>query len=357
MTRHDADLGDRDPAALQATMSASVSGIRMPADLLDRAVRGNRRRKARNRLTAAAGAAATMAAVAIVLAGLPGSPSRHPVSARHAGSAQAQTAAYVLQRAAAAQVNSRRLISVDYQPGGGGTLYTDVATQQQRYNTRLRASSGRPYLQWSSIIRHGAITETDVEYQHDVYSVLISSSYDQGQHSSVTISSWLPLQTSPDPTIAFKHALKAGIITVVGHRTLRGRDTILLHVNQPVIKRPPPPPGSTCIATPRPPDPPSSIWIDASTYLVVQTEHWLPDPHLHTTPVPGSVKWSWIGPPNGHRTCSHGTGWQTWSPVIDEVTWLRPIPANLALLTVHPPAGFIQVSYSQMAQQYLGPIS
>lgn len=351
MTRYNAAFGDRDPATLRAAMSASVSGIRMPADMLDRAVSGNRRRRqARNRLSAAAGAAASTAAVAMVIAGLPGSPAQHLVQVRHARHVQAQTAAYVLRQAAAAQVNSRRLISVDHQPGWDGSLYTDVATQQQR------ASSRWPHLQWSSIIRHGTFTETDVDYQHHAYSVLIMSSYAQGQRSSVTISSWLPLQTNPDPAVAFRRALRAGIITVVGHRTLRGRDTILLHVNEPVVKRGPLPRRATCIATPPPPDPPSSIWIDASTYLVVQTEHWLRDMRLHPRPVPGSVKWSWVGAPIGHGKCSHGTGWQTWRPVIDEVTWLRPTRPNLALLTVHPPAGFTHVSYSQMVQ-YLGPTS
>jgi hypothetical protein len=90
------------------------------------------------------------------------------------------------------------------------------------------------------------LTETDVDYQHYAYSVLITSSYEQGQRLCVTISS---------------------------------------------------------------------------------------------RPVPGSVKWSWVGAPTGHGKCAHGTGWQTWRPVIDEVTWLRPTRPNLALLTVHPPAG------------------
>jgi len=48
MTTYDADLGDSDLGpALRVIMTASVSDIRMPADLLDRAVSRNRKRKAR----------------------------------------------------------------------------------------------------------------------------------------------------------------------------------------------------------------------------------------------------------------------------------------------------------------------
>ena len=58
MTRYDTDLGDSDPGtALRAIMTASVSDVYTPADLLDRAVSRDRQRKARHRLTGAAGAA------------------------------------------------------------------------------------------------------------------------------------------------------------------------------------------------------------------------------------------------------------------------------------------------------------
>ena len=61
MASDNADFGDTDPA-LRAMMNASVSDIRIPADMLERAIRGNRRRrKARARLAAVAGAAASMA--------------------------------------------------------------------------------------------------------------------------------------------------------------------------------------------------------------------------------------------------------------------------------------------------------
>jgi hypothetical protein len=330
MTRYDADLGDSDPGTpLRAIMTVSVSDIRMPADLLDRAVSRNRQRKARNRLTGAVGAAAVLAAVAIVIATVPGRPSGRPALVRQTPGLQAQTAAYVLNRAAAAQVNSYRMISVD-QNFGGGLAYTDVATQQQRIVSGLLDSSGQPYFQIATTVGGGAYKETDVEYQHHVYSTFTTSSIDNGQR--VTLSSFLPLQTSPDPAVAFNKALKAGIITVVGHRSLNGRDTILIRVKpDPRMKK-----GFTRASAGV--EPASWIWIDASTYLVVQTKHFVPRfPRGYNPSAPGSKV--------------------TWLPVVDHVTWLSPTRGNLALLTVTPPAGFTKIPYSELAQKYLGPIS
>lgn len=68
-----------------------------------------------------------MAAAAVVIA-VPGRPSGRPALTRPAAGLRAQDAAYVLNRAAAAQVNSYRMISVDQYVGG--LVYTDVATQQ-----------------------------------------------------------------------------------------------------------------------------------------------------------------------------------------------------------------------------------
>lgn len=347
MTRYDADPGDRDPGtALRASMGVCVSDIRMPASLLDRAVSRDRQRKARVRLAGAVGAAAAMAAAAVVIAAVPGRPSGRPARVRPAAGLEAQDAAYVLGRAAAAQVSSYRMISVDH--SGAGLIYTDVATQQQRIVSTLRDSSGAPYYQIATAVSGGAYTEIDVEYQHQVYSTLTTSSMDDS--TRVTLSSFMPLQASPDPVVAFRQALKAGIITVAGHRNLNGRDTILIRVrpgNQKVLKdgiiitvgghrhgRVPATAGGSRMT----PLPASLIWIDATTYLVVQTEHFVPHPQRHSGP------------------SASGSN-MTWSPVVDHVTWLPPTQGNLALLTVTPPAGFTKIPYSELAQKYLGPIS
>jgi hypothetical protein len=300
----------------------------MPASLLDRAVSRDRKRKARIRLAGAVGATAAVAAAAVVIATVPGRPSGRPVLTRPAAGLRAQDAALVLRRAAAAQVNSYRMISVDRIGGLSGVIYTDVATQQQRVVSGLRDSSGGPYFQIEWAISGGAWRETDVEYQHRVWSTFITSSFDKGQGSYATISSMLPLQTNADPAVAFREALKAGIITVAGHRSLNGRDTILIRV-KPVTA------GRSRIG----PWPASSIWIDASTYLVVQTEHFIPYPQ-------GRCVFT------SARVCH-----ATWKPVINHVTWLSPTRENLALLTVTPPPGFTKIPASEMDQKYLGPIS
>jgi hypothetical protein len=338
MTRYDADLGDRDPGiALRASMSACVSDIRMPASLLDRAVSRDRKRKAQIRLTGAVGAVAVGAALAVVIAAVPGRSPGRPVFGRHTVSVQAQTAAYVLNRAAAAQVNSYRMISLD-QSAGSGLIYTDVATQQQRIVSALRDSSGQPYFQIATAISSGAYTETDVDYQHHVYSTFTAGAVDQGVH--VTLSSFLPLQTSRDPAVAFNEALKAGIITVVGHRSLNGHDTILIRVksgNKLKSKSVSATAGTSRVS----PAPASLIWVDAGTYLVVQTEHFVPHWQGRFRPsAPGR---------QGSKV--------TWSPDVHTVTWLSPTRGNLALLTLTPPAGFTKISYSELAQKYLGPIS
>jgi hypothetical protein len=328
MTNYDADLGDPDPGTdLRASMGACVSDIRMPAGLLDRAVSRDRKRKARIRLTGAAGATAVIAAAAVVIATVPGRSAGRLAVTRPTARLDA---AYVLNRAAAAQVNSYRMISVDQ---GDGVVYTDVATQQQRIVSALRDSSGQPYFQIATAVSGGAYVETDVEYQHHVYSTFTTSSVDHG--TPVTISSFLPLQTNADPAVAFQDALKAGIITVIGDRSLNGRETILIQVKSAAKGPVKPTTDDGPRATPAPA---SSIWIDASTYLVVQTEHYLPQLQGSSTP-----------PAPGSNT--------TWSPVFDHVTWLSPTPGNLALLTLTPPAGFTKIPYSELAQKYLGPLS
>jgi hypothetical protein len=317
MTRNPADPGDGDAGtALRAAMSACVSDIRMPASMLDSAVSRDRTRKTRIRLASAAGAAVAAAAVVTVIAAVPGRPSGHVASPRPAAGRPVQSAAYVLDQAATAQVNSYRMISVEHDDG---LIYTDVATQQQRIVSALRASSGQPYFQITTAIDAGVYTETDIEYQHHVYSTFTTSSLDAG--TQVTLSSFLPLQANSDPRRAFQQALKAGTITVVGHQSLNGRDTILIRVNAANK------PGAKLQW------PPSWIWIDASTYLVVQTKHFIPG----LPSAPG--------------------GKISWRAIVNQVSWLPPTPENLAQLTVTPPAGFAKIPASEMAQKYLGPIS
>ena len=310
MSRNDVELDSPEAeAALRDIMSNSVFGMHMPPGLADRAVGRDRRRKARIRLTGAVSATAAAAAVAtaIVIPGQSGGQAPGPQTP----GAHVQTAALVLSRAAAAQVDSRHLISVDHSPGG--VTYTNAASQQQRIVSSKLDSSGQPYFQIKTEVSGSAYKQTTVEYQHQVWSTFTTSSVDHGW--TVTISPVLPLQTDSDPIAAFQQALKTDTAAVIGHRSLNGRDTILLRVKAASNK------ASDSKAAALPPD---LVWLDSSSYLVVQTERF------------DKV---------------------TRSPVIQHITWLSPTPGNLALLTLTPPAGFTKIPDSEMAQKYLGPVS
>jgi hypothetical protein len=325
---------DQEPApGISSIMAQAVADVRLPASLLDQAVTRNRRRAMRNRLIGATSTAAVMAAAAALAFTLPGGATGGGTGTSTAHQGQpaptVQTAAYVLAHASAAQVNSRTMISVTRD--AGGTLYTDVATQQQRYIAGIRASTGQPYFEWSDIIKGGTWTETMVVNQGRVYSVQTARGSEVGSISTV-----LPLQAQSNPVAAFTTALRQGMVTVAGHQQLGGRDTIALRITRQATQCKKP--GHPAIAkancsdgkpasTQPPPD--DEVWIDASTYLVVQTRTYKISPK--------AVKGSWLS-------------------FTTTVNWLPPTPANLATLSITPPSGYNKIPPAEMVK-YLGPIS
>ncbi len=334
MTTFSGGHRDQDPATgISSIMAQTVADVRLPAGLLDQAVARNRRRAVRNRLIGATSTVAVMAAAAALVFSLPGGtvPGGTGNSTAHQGQPvpKMQTAAYILAHASAAQVNSRTMISVAH--AVDGTMYTDVATQQQRYIAGIRASNGQPYFEWSDIIKDGTWTETMVVNQGRVYSVETARGSDAG-----SIASFLPLQAQSNPVAAFNTALRQGIVKVVGHQELGGRDTILLRVNSEVTQCKkagyPATAKAKCAngepaSTQLPPD--DEVWIDASTYLVVQTKNYKPSPK--------AVK-------------------GTWASFTTTVNWLPATPANLANLSSTPPRGYTKIPSTGMVK-YLGPIS
>lgn len=323
---HEGPGGRESESGLRASLATCVTDVRMPADLLDRAAARNRTRAIRNRLIGAASTAAVAGVAATVLVSVPSQPTARntgpsasgPSATTPTGTApRVETAAYVLQRAATAEVSSYHMISVSSDPSSG-TVYTDIATQQQRIVARLLDSAGQPYFQIVDAIKDNIWTDTVIDNQDRVYSVQRASTNSSGIAQGLTISSFLPLQTQSDPAAAFRAALKNGTITVAGHQQLGGRDTILLRV-KPLTKQERAKAG---YAAETHPVPDNEIWIDASTYLLVQTKTYKPDGSFFLT----------------------------------QVNWLPPTPGNLAKLTVTPPATYTQVPYSRMVK-YLGPIS
>lgn len=314
--------------AIQESLAAFVDGLRMPADLLDRAIAGNRRRIVRRRLIGGASlAVAAVAAVIMVPGRLPGgegrplargtgpavSASKSPAgpsrsrSARPPAVPQAESAAAILEHAA---VNSERMISVTKAPGG--TIYTDVAAQRQRIVSTKVTAAGLPYYQIGTAVKDGTETQTTVVNPDRVYSVLVMPAGSSG------ITSGLPLQTSPDPATAISKALDEGAITPAGHQDLNGQDTAVYRVGALT-------PGQMAAYGLANTGKGGRIWVNAATDLIVRTDF------LQST----------------------ATGWR---PVVINVSWLAPTSQNLGSLTVSPPAGFAQVPYSEAARD-LGPIS
>lgn len=334
MTTFSGGHRDQDPASgISSIMAQTVADVRLSAGLLDQAVARNRRRAVRNRLIGATSTVAVMAAAAALVVSLPGGtvPGGTGNSTAHQGQPvpKMQTAAYILSHASAAQVNSRTMISVAH--AVDGTMYTDVATQQQRYIAGIRASNGQPYFEWSDIIKDGTWTETMVVNQGRVYSVETARGSDAGR-----IASFLPLQAQSNPVTAFNTALRRGIVKVVGHQELGDRDTILLRVNREVTQckkagYPATAKGNCANGEPASTQPPpdDEVWIDASTYLVVQTKNYKPSPK--------AVKGTWVS-------------------FTTTVNWLPATPANLANLSSTPPRGYTKIPSTGMVK-YLGPIS
>jgi hypothetical protein len=338
-TSSSGDRGHDAGPVLTAIMADTVADVRLPTGLLDRAVARNRRRTTRKRLIGAASTVAAAAIAAAVLVNLPASPAA-PVQAvvLPTFTPRLETAAYVLARASAAQLNSRKLISVTRDSGNVGTMYTDVATQRQRYIAGLRAKNGQPYFEWADRIKNGIWTETMVVNQGSVYSI---QSMDA---NGVQVGALLPLQDQSDPTVAFYTALKKHQIKVVGHRSLHGRDTILLRIIRSTSCKQPKLPGYAkshgeikCVngkLVYRPAAPDDEVWIDARTYLVVQTK----TNNLYFRPL------------------KTGGDKPFWLSFITTVSWLPPTAANLAKLSITPPHGYTRIPATEMVN-YLGPIS
>jgi hypothetical protein len=340
-------------------------------------LRGVRRRVARRRilraggLTGVTGLAAAVTAVAVVTGTTPGpavAGGHHPPAPKTA-TLSAQTAAYIVQHAAAAEAGAARMIQVTRTRAG--VSYLSVATQQTLFVSSRRTSHGQPLLESAENITGTTYTNMDVDYKDRAYNVNSASTLDAGPWGAkgIVIGSWLPGVTASDPSSAYTAALRKGTIKVIGYRNLNGRQTILIQIDYQKVKdqicpaprhagapgssgsassgpsRTPPceplPPGTvTCKRVP--PDV-NEVWLDASTYLEVQ----------EATIAPTTVGGHPPDKPGVRPTCAKVVGWSTTTTSVD---WLPPTKQNLALLNLTPPAGFTQVSNQQIAQ-YLGPYS
>lgn len=108
----------------------------------------------------------------------------------------------------------------------------------------------------------------------------------------------MPAKPAPPGALPVPGNSASGQVTILGHRTLNGQDTILVRYV--------PPRGFKPSATQQWPT--ERVWLDAASYLPL-------------------------------RIAITGAG----TAQEQNLTWLRATPANLAILRVVPPAGFKQV--------------
>jgi hypothetical protein len=345
-------------------LMAALRSLAPPAPDDAAVLRGVRRRVARRRirraggLTGVTGLAAAITAVAVVTGSAPGpaiAGGHHP-PAQKTTTQRAQTAAYIVRHAAAAEARAARMIQVTRD--SAGVSYMSVATQRTVFVSSRRTSDGQPLLASAESIKGTTYTNMDVDYKDRVYNVNSASTRDGGPWGAkgIVIGSWLPGVTASDPASAYLAALRKGLIKVIGYRKLDGRQTILIQLDYQKMKHIPnlypcqthhagcpgpalPPRPGTCKL---PPPPVDEVWLDTSTYLEVQEATIEPKTVMHSLHRPRIV-WA----------CYKVVG---WSPTTTRMEWLPPTKKNLALLNLTPPAGFTQVSNKQIAQ-YLGPYS
>jgi hypothetical protein len=341
-------------------------------------LRGVRRRVARRRILRAGGLtsvtslAAAVTAVAIVTGTAPGpaiAGGHHPPAPKKAIQ-RAQTAAYIVQHAAAAEALAARMIQVTRDRAG--VNYLSVATQQTVFVSSRRTSHGQPLMASAENIKGTTYTNTLIDYKDRVYTVNSASTVNGGPWGAkgIVIGSWLPGVTASDPASAYTAALKKGFIKVSGYQKLDGRQTILIQINYRKVKlhicqaqQAGPCQGLAMPARPDsctlPPAPVNEVWLDASTYLEVQQATIEPRTVMHLLHKPRIVRGRLVERVQPRRALlARGVCYKVvgWSATTTSVDWLPPTKQNRSLLNLTPPAGFIQVSNQQIAQ-YLGPYS
>jgi hypothetical protein len=271
---------------LCAALDDAAAGVRAPGGTARR-VRVRVRRRRLTRGLAAGLPAAGLAAGLVVAAGGPQAPVRP-----HAPQVQATarthqppvlTVAYVISRARSALSRARGLIAVI--SGHGYVEWQDLATAASRLeefgaggrlvSDEMRAFSGRTeqrvYVDYATRTWWRLISRVPVE----------------------------PKKPAPADGLPVPGDSAGGQVSILGHRNLAGRDTILVQYAPPRGFRP-----SASAEWPT-----EQVWLDSATYLPVKT------------------KITGVGP-------------------VEEQTlaWLQATSGNVAKLRLTPPAGFRRVA-------------
>ncbi len=344
-------------------LRAALRGLEPPVPDGAAVLRGVRRRIVRRRVLRSAGLAgvagvaglATLTAVVFGSGAAPGPviAGGHRSPSRSTATQQAQTAAYIVEHAAVAEVNAARMIQVTRDRAG--VSYLSVATRQTLFVSSRRLASGQPLMASAEDIKGTTFTSTLIDYQDRVYNVISASMRNGGPWGAkgIVVGGWLPGVTAKDPASAYAAALRQGIIKVLGYRTLHGHRTILIRIDTAKLRiKCQVGQGTLCHAPAGPPRPANckvppavvnEVWLASSTYLEVREATLTPKTVMRMQPGKHKITWA----------CYRVVG---WSATTTEVDWLPPTKHNRALLNLTPPAGFTSVSNAQIAQ-YLGPYS
>ena len=296
---------------LSRRLRAEVAVLEQPADLLT-VLHSRQARRARARragLAAAPLAIMGVAAAVVVLGTGAGGAPGHPAPAGSSGSVPRQGAlrTAILTAFHGAQsyvLYDSRTTTISGQAVASGSWYWPAqpsAGQRATARYLTLGGDGKPLQDASfsySVPPGGAGKVTgrtiDVEYANRTWS----------DQRGVTF----PVKGSGSESAAtIRSQVAAGHWTVVGPRTLGGRETIELNLNSA-----PDDPGTA-----------SYLWVDAHTYLPVKAVF------SYLAGKPGSM----------HR----GT-------IVDEFSYLPPTSANLAKLQVTVPQGFIRTATQELPQ-------
>lgn len=288
---------------LNEALDDASATVRLPAGAAERARGRARRRRLTRGLAAVVPAAGVAAALVVVLGGQP-APAGNPAGNRVGTAApltkaapsavhpRTLTVAYVTSRARAA---ARDVSNVIVKTTVDGTVtWSDSTIRTIRY--KVFEHGGKLVSDELESFTGGVIKPPAAvgQTRHRVYVDYTTGTWwrlsdKTGTLKDVPLSGGLPVPENDS----------RGVVTILGHRTLAGKDTILVKYAPPRGFKPT---KSTLWST-------EYVWLDASSYLLVRTEVYGLGP-VETT----------------------------------DFAYLPVTSANLALFKLTPPAGFKQVA-------------
>lgn len=288
---------------LHAALDDAAATVGLPAGAAERASGRARRRRLTHGLAAVVPAAGLAAALLVVLGGQPasvGTPAGNsagthaplPKAAPGAQHPRTLTVDYVTSRASAA---ARDLSNVIVKTTTNDTVtWSDSTIRAVRYKVFWRG--GKLASDELETFTGGVIKPPAAigQLRHRVYVDYTSKTWWRLTDKTGTLKD-IPLSGSLPVPENDSH----GVVTILGHRKLAGKDTILVKYAPPRGFKPT---KSTLWST-------EYVWLDATSYLIVQTK-------------------------------IYGLG-----PVEKlDFAYLSPTPANLARFKLTPPSGFKQVA-------------